>query len=197
WRRAGGQPRRLSSPLRVDPQPAIAVVCRWHAARGLRPARWFDHKDSTAHRPALRHSLSSVAGVELRLGSGTERSNHHSLRRAALAFWRAGRHPYDRRKRLLCRERRPAPRAADRAPRRHLWRERGELGGGTHGRGNYGMTSDPRIRRALLSVSDKTGLIAFARELASMGVELISTGGTSTALRGEGLAVTDVAKLTG
>jgi len=59
------------------------------------------------------------------------------------------------------------------------------------------MTSDPRIRRALLSVSDKTGLIAFARELASMGVELISTGGTSTALRGEGLAVTDVAKLTG
>ena len=59
------------------------------------------------------------------------------------------------------------------------------------------MTSDPRIRRALLSVSDKTGLIAFARELASMGVELISTGGTSTALRGEGLAVTDVAELTG
>ncbi len=59
------------------------------------------------------------------------------------------------------------------------------------------MTSDSRIRRALLSVSDKTGLVAFARELASMGVELISTGGTAAALRAEGLAVKDVAELTG
>ena len=59
------------------------------------------------------------------------------------------------------------------------------------------MTSDLRIRRALLSVSDKTGLVALARELASMGVELISTGGTSAALRAEGLAVRDVAELTG
>jgi phosphoribosylaminoimidazolecarboxamide formyltransferase / IMP cyclohydrolase len=59
------------------------------------------------------------------------------------------------------------------------------------------MTSDLRIRRALLSVSDKTGLIALARELASMGVELISTGGTSAALRAEGLVVKDVAELTG
>ena len=59
------------------------------------------------------------------------------------------------------------------------------------------MTSDPRIRRALLSVSDKTGLVAFARELAGMGVELISTGGTSAALRATGLSVRDVAELTG
>jgi len=59
------------------------------------------------------------------------------------------------------------------------------------------MTIDPRIRRALLSVSDKTGLISLARELAGMGVELISTGGTSAALRAEGLAVRDVAELTG
>jgi len=59
------------------------------------------------------------------------------------------------------------------------------------------MTSDLRIRRALLSVSDKTGLIGLARELASLGVELISTGGTSAALRAEGLAVRDVAELTG
>ncbi|KAB2939211.1 MAG: bifunctional phosphoribosylaminoimidazolecarboxamide formyltransferase/IMP cyclohydrolase [Hyphomicrobium sp.] len=59
------------------------------------------------------------------------------------------------------------------------------------------MTSAPRIRRALLSVSDKTGLIAFARALAEMGVELISTGGTAAALRAEGLAVKDVSEITG
>jgi phosphoribosylaminoimidazolecarboxamide formyltransferase / IMP cyclohydrolase len=59
------------------------------------------------------------------------------------------------------------------------------------------MTSAPRIRRALVSVSDKTGLIAFARALADMGIELISTGGTAAALRAEGLAVMDVAELTG
>ena len=40
-----------------------------------------------------------------------------------------------------------------------------------------------RIRRALLSVTDKTGLVEFAQALASFGVELISTGGTATALR--------------
>jgi phosphoribosylaminoimidazolecarboxamide formyltransferase/IMP cyclohydrolase len=54
-----------------------------------------------------------------------------------------------------------------------------------------------RIRRALLSVSDKTDLIPFARALAEMGVELISTGGTSAALRNGGLAVRDVSELTG
>ena len=54
-----------------------------------------------------------------------------------------------------------------------------------------------RIRRALLSVSDKTDLIPFARALAEMGVELISTGGTSAALRNAGLSVRDVSELTG
>ncbi len=53
------------------------------------------------------------------------------------------------------------------------------------------------IGRALLSVSDKTGLIELARALASRGVELISTGGTSAALRMAGLEVTDVAEVTG
>lgn len=59
------------------------------------------------------------------------------------------------------------------------------------------MTEDLRIRRALLSVSDKRGLVAFARALADMGVELISTGGTAAMLRGEGLAVKDVSEVTG
>ena len=58
------------------------------------------------------------------------------------------------------------------------------------------MTSTP-IRRALLSVSDKTGLIEFARALSRHGVELVSTGGTAAAIKAAGLAVRDVAELTG
>ncbi len=53
------------------------------------------------------------------------------------------------------------------------------------------------IRRALLSVSDKTGLVEFARALAGFGVELLSTGGTAKALREAGLAVRDVSDVTG
>jgi phosphoribosylaminoimidazolecarboxamide formyltransferase/IMP cyclohydrolase len=53
------------------------------------------------------------------------------------------------------------------------------------------------IRRALLSVSDKTGLVPFARTLAEAGVELISTGGTARALREAGLAVKDISDHTG
>lgn len=52
-------------------------------------------------------------------------------------------------------------------------------------------------RRALLSVSDKSGLVEFARGLAELGVELISTGGTAQHLREAGLAVTSVADVTG
>jgi len=54
-----------------------------------------------------------------------------------------------------------------------------------------------RIRRALLSVTDKTGLVDFARALADFGVELISTGGTAQALRAAGLSVKDISELTG
>jgi phosphoribosylaminoimidazolecarboxamide formyltransferase / IMP cyclohydrolase len=55
----------------------------------------------------------------------------------------------------------------------------------------------PRPRRALVSVSDKTGLAAFAARLAGIGFELVSTGGTARALRDAGLAVIDVADVTG
>lgn len=58
------------------------------------------------------------------------------------------------------------------------------------------MTMQP-IRRALLSVSDKTGLIDLGRALADRGVTLLSTGGTAKALRDAGLDVTDVAEITG
>jgi len=53
------------------------------------------------------------------------------------------------------------------------------------------------VRRALLSVSDKTGLIALAQALAARGVELLSTGGTAKAIRDAGLAVKDVSDVTG
>jgi len=54
-----------------------------------------------------------------------------------------------------------------------------------------------KIRRALLSVTDKTGLVEFARVLAGFGVELVSTGGTARALREAGLTVKDISDLTG
>ena len=57
--------------------------------------------------------------------------------------------------------------------------------------------TDVTIRRALLSVSDKTGVVELARALADRGVELVSTGGTARALREAGLTVRDVAELTG
>lgn len=53
------------------------------------------------------------------------------------------------------------------------------------------------IRRALLSVSDKTGLIDFAKALAAKNIELISTGGTAKVLREAGLKVADVSEITG
>ena len=55
----------------------------------------------------------------------------------------------------------------------------------------------PPVRRALLSVSDKAGLMDFARDLARRGIELVSTGGTAKALKAEGLGVTDVSAVTG
>src|SRR2546428_3057360 len=54
-----------------------------------------------------------------------------------------------------------------------------------------------KLRRALLSASDKTGLIELARKLAAAGIELISTGGTAKALRDAGLTVTDLSSYTG
>jgi len=59
------------------------------------------------------------------------------------------------------------------------------------------MTDHLAIRRALLSVSDKTGLVDLGQALAARGVELLSTGGTAKALRDAGLTVRDVAEVTG
>src|ERR1019366_9000482 len=54
-----------------------------------------------------------------------------------------------------------------------------------------------KIHRAILSVTDKTGLADFARKLAAHGVELISTGGTAKLLRDSGIPVKDISELTG
>jgi phosphoribosylaminoimidazolecarboxamide formyltransferase / IMP cyclohydrolase len=53
------------------------------------------------------------------------------------------------------------------------------------------------IERALISVYDKTGVVDFTRELASMKIEIISTGGTARLLREAGIAVRDIAEMTG
>jgi AICAR transformylase/IMP cyclohydrolase PurH len=53
-----------------------------------------------------------------------------------------------------------------------------------------------KIQRAILSVTDKTGLVDFARRLAGMGVQLVSTGGTARQLRESGIAVKDISELT-
>jgi phosphoribosylaminoimidazolecarboxamide formyltransferase/IMP cyclohydrolase len=53
------------------------------------------------------------------------------------------------------------------------------------------------IERALISVYDKTGVVEFARELASLGIEIVSTGGTAKLLRDSGIAVRDISDLTG
>jgi phosphoribosylaminoimidazolecarboxamide formyltransferase/IMP cyclohydrolase len=60
------------------------------------------------------------------------------------------------------------------------------------------MTDHPRrVTRALLSVSDKSGLVEFAQGLVGHGIDLVSTGGTAKAIAAAGLGVTDVAELTG
>src|SRR3984957_4641766 len=55
----------------------------------------------------------------------------------------------------------------------------------------------PKIARALLSVSDKTGIVDFARGLADLGIEIISTGGTAAALTDVGIPVRPIDDLTG
>ena len=59
------------------------------------------------------------------------------------------------------------------------------------------MSGKKQVRRALLSVTDKSGLIPFAKQLADLEVELVSTGGTARALREAGLTVLDISDLTG
>src|SRR3990172_687692 len=54
-----------------------------------------------------------------------------------------------------------------------------------------------KIERALISVSNKTGITEFARELSALGVEIVSTGGTARTLKAEGIRVRDVSEFTG
>ena len=59
------------------------------------------------------------------------------------------------------------------------------------------MSSNRKIQRAILSVTDKTGLLEFAGKLSALGIELVSTGGTAKLLRDSGVAVRDISELTG
>ncbi len=58
------------------------------------------------------------------------------------------------------------------------------------------MASRQAVRRALVSVFDKTGVVELAQALSASGVDIVSTGGTATALRAAGVPVRDVADLT-
>src|SRR5437763_11162745 len=58
-------------------------------------------------------------------------------------------------------------------------------------------SSEVQVARALLSVSDKTGLVEFARGLAELGIEIVSTGGTARELTDAGLRVRQITDLTG
>src|ERR1035438_5579209 len=58
-------------------------------------------------------------------------------------------------------------------------------------------SSSSKIQRAILSVTDKTGLVDFARKLSALGIELISTGGTAKLLRDSRISVKDISELTG
>ena len=59
------------------------------------------------------------------------------------------------------------------------------------------MSTQVKIKRALISVSDKTGVLDFARALSGMGVEIISTGGTAGALAEGGIPVIGIESVTG
>jgi len=68
----------------------------------------------------------------------------------------------------------------------------------TRADGGAGPSAGPvRVRRALISVSDKTGAVEFARGLSKLGVEILSTGGTAAAIREAGVEVTEVSEFTG
>ncbi|HOK27431.1 MAG TPA: bifunctional phosphoribosylaminoimidazolecarboxamide formyltransferase/IMP cyclohydrolase, partial [Methanomassiliicoccaceae archaeon] len=54
-----------------------------------------------------------------------------------------------------------------------------------------------KIERALISVSDKSGVVEFARDLSDMGVEIVSTGGTATLLENNGLKTIGISDVTG
>jgi len=69
--------------------------------------------------------------------------------------------------------------------------------GGAFWTGGIIVAGERGVARALISVFDKTGVVEFARELASLGVEIVSTGGTARLLREGGVGVRDVAELTG
>jgi phosphoribosylaminoimidazolecarboxamide formyltransferase/IMP cyclohydrolase len=59
------------------------------------------------------------------------------------------------------------------------------------------VSRNSKIQRAILSVTDKTGLVDFARQLSALGIELVSTGGTAKLLRDSGISVQDISDLTG
>src|SRR4051812_17712164 len=191
-RPARGEPRWLCPALRLRP-PAPAHPCRRRArAQGAGRA-------GPRRPPPARRRRALLDPLPPRPGGGSGDHRRRSGRIAAhprldgLAVPLPRRPAGDRgefvgRRRGGGASHAPARRLRGDAPRRH--HRRLDLPAG-------GVTGAVRIERALLSVSDKTGLAELGRALAARGVELVSTGGTARALREAGLEVRDVADLTG
>ena len=104
--------------------------------------------------------------------------------RARRAERRSGEPAADRRRRVGCGPWQRTARHADRASAERRGVERAAPG-------------EVRVQRALLSVSDKDGIVDFARGLAELGVEIVSTGGTARALADAGIAVRSIDDFTG
>src|SRR5665213_1812752 len=83
------------------------------------------------------------------------------------------------------------------AGRRHAWAQPQHVARQAHQVQDPLVAANARVTRALLSVSDKRGVVEFARSLAARGVALLSTGGTAGALAAAGLAVVDIGTYTG
>src|SRR5690606_41510930 len=149
---------------------------RGHRRAPLHPRPgWLRRREPVRHRPARARDPAVRGSAQPLRGQPEPRRGH-------------ARHP----------PRHPAPQAAR---LRHPLSGRGAAA--PYNRGvpaahPHAMTTDRLpLRRALLSVSDKTGLVDLARALAAHGVELLSTGGTARTLREAGLAVRDVSEVTG
>ena len=183
-RRRAGLSRRLHAGALAGLRPALPEAAILNVHPALLPAFPGLH----AQRQALEHGV-KVAGATVHF---VDEERGHGADRAAGGG--AGALDDDTEEtlaaRILAEEHRLYPEAI------RLLRRGAPRGGGPP-RAGAGEARERRVRRALLSVSDKSGLVDLARGLADLGVELLSTGGTARALAAAGLPVREVADVTG
>jgi hypothetical protein len=191
-----GQPRRLRRPLRPRP-PAHPAAARRRQPNCAARTCWSPPAQGQARQGALRGALPPRPGVEVALAE-RPRCRPRAARRQLLALRRRRRRRARARREHLGRRRgRPAPGAPAGHAGTGVARRRQFLLAPEEDVLETNSMTQVTIRRALLSVSDKSGVVELASRLAKGGVELVSTGGTARALRDAGLTVRDVADVTG